>query len=724
MPETQQAHPSREKLVAFGLGKLDPESQAELESHVAHCELCCQTLRSVPDDTLLNRIKGDDTCVFLPAANTEGAAAPAASSAEPELPPELADHPRYRIVRLLGSGGMGMVYQAEHRLMDRPVALKVISRNYTNNPTAVERFRQEVKAAARLSHVNIVAAYDAEQAGRFHFLVMEFVEGMSLSHWVERRGPLSVEAAAHYAWQTARGLQHAFEQGMVHRDIKPQNLMRTPRGGIKILDFGLARLAREHRPAAGPSAVAGSGPADITQAGTVLGTPDYIAPEQASDSSQVDIRADIYSLGCTLYFLLAGHPPFPRGSTTQKLTAHLDRQARSLSAIRSDLPADLVRVVERMMAKNPEHRYPTPADVVQALEPFRTAAAPRELVETPPPAPDLPPATAPLPPPAGLDALERAASAVNAPAAAAATRHDPLFAAPLAAASPLAPAWQAGKRRPRQRWRTLARRHRTALFAAGGLLAVLVVLSLTIPPAWRAIASAVQSRGAQSQAQSSAAQSPAATSSGTEGEAAAEPIEQAAIQPVTVPPAGKTGRVLIVMPPHYWSPDYVPVREVLESQGIEVKVASSTRDIATDSSQRGGPDVQPNLTIAEVNPDEFDAVVFIGGNDVWKLGQGRAAASAMMELLNAFDQDGKYLAALCQGIAIPATRGYFDGKRVACGQYTEIFASEFAAKEEHTTIQWDRVEPVILDGHILTGRDDTVAEPFARKLAELLRTKR
>ena len=233
------------------------------------------------------------------------------------LPEELNDHPRYRVVAALGAGGMGAVYRAEHRLMDRPVALKVIRGDLLGNEAMVERFRREVKSAARLaSHPNIVAAYDAEQAGETHMLVMEFIEGTDLARLVDRRGPLPVGEACEYARQAALGLQHAFEDGMVHRDIKPQNLMRTTRGQIKILDFGLARFASEVASHAG-----------VTAEGMILGSADYIAPEQIDDPHAADIRADIYSLGCTLYFLLAGRPPFPDGSLIQKLMAHREKTA-------------------------------------------------------------------------------------------------------------------------------------------------------------------------------------------------------------------------------------------------------------------------------------------------------------------------------------------------------------------------------------------------------------
>ena len=220
------------------------------------------------------------------------------------LPKELNDHPRYRVVGALGAGGMGAVYRAEHRLMDRPVALKVIRGDLLGSALMVERFRGEVKAAARLaSHPNIVAAYDAEQAGETHLLVMEFVEGVDLAELVQRRGPLPVGEACEYVRQAALGLQHAFEDGMVHRDIKPQNLMRTTRGQVKILDFGLARFASEaasHRARVkildfGLARFAGQGasPGEMTSDGMVLGSAEYIAPEQIDDPHAADIRADI-----------------------------------------------------------------------------------------------------------------------------------------------------------------------------------------------------------------------------------------------------------------------------------------------------------------------------------------------------------------------------------------------------------------------------------------------
>ena len=236
---------------------------------------------------------------------------------------------------------MGDVYRAEHRLMHRTVALKVINRELVSKPEAVERFRREVRAAAQLHHPNIVTAFDAEQAGETHFLAMEFVAGTELSEIVRHDGPLTSDVACDYARQVAEGLAHAHAMGMVHRDIKPQNLMRDESGRIKILDFGLASFASETAAETDEAMTSGDDNAPVTrpltQLGTMMGTPDYIAPEQATDARNADIRSDIYSLGCTLYFLLTGRPPFEGDSVMEKVRSHSEHDAESLVAVRGRL---------------------------------------------------------------------------------------------------------------------------------------------------------------------------------------------------------------------------------------------------------------------------------------------------------------------------------------------------------------------------------------------------
>jgi serine/threonine protein kinase len=272
---------------------------------------------------------------------------------------------------------MGSVYLAEHRLMDRSVALKVIRPDLLGNEKLVERFRREVKAAARLAlHPNIVAAYDAEQAGDSHFLVMEFIDGVDLAQLVKSQGPLPYKLVCDAVKQAAEGLDHAYQRGMVHRDIKPHNLMRTPDGQVKILDFGLARFASEALPDLVPAAEPETEAAErnhgarLTLTNMLLGTADYIAPEQARAASSADIRADIYSLGCTLYHLLAGYPPFPGGDPFEKIKAHSLQTPRPLAAVRLDLPPELLGIIDRMIVKDPSQRFQKPSEVVEALAPF------------------------------------------------------------------------------------------------------------------------------------------------------------------------------------------------------------------------------------------------------------------------------------------------------------------------------------------------------------------
>ncbi len=313
-----------------------------------------------------------------PTEQAETIAAPASepSDAAP-IPPELRDHPKYRVIGLIGQGGMGAVYKAEHRLMERTVALKVVNPAFIDNAAAVRRFQQEVKAAARLQHPNIVTSHDADQAGMLHFLVMEYVDGRSLADYAREKGPLPVHEACEYARQAALGLQYAHEHGLVHRDVKPHNLMRTPDGQIKILDFGLARLRQTAPDEPGPTATdAEPAAASLTAVGAVMGTADYIAPEQAIDSHQADARSDIYSLGCTLFHLLTGSVPFPGGTPMDKVGRHAAEPVPDPSRLRRGLPGGLAAVVRKMTVRSPADRYQTPGEAAHALAPF--AAPPRK----------------------------------------------------------------------------------------------------------------------------------------------------------------------------------------------------------------------------------------------------------------------------------------------------------------------------------------------------------
>jgi formylglycine-generating enzyme required for sulfatase activity/tRNA A-37 threonylcarbamoyl transferase component Bud32 len=288
---------------------------------------------------------------------------------------------QYRIVDRLGEGGMAQVFRAFHVGMGRVVALKIIASERLANPVAVARFDREVRAVARLSHRNIVTAFNVGQAGGTHYLAMEYVDGIDLAKLVLQSGPLPIPNACEYIRQAA-GLQHAHEQGLVHRDVKPGNLMvaRSPHDYqpvLKILDFGLARFERETSQAT-----------RLTQLGRIVGTVDYIAPEQAENAQTVDIRADIYSLGCSLFYLLTGKPPFSGPDAVARIAARLS-ETPSVRTIRPEIPPALEGVVARMMARRPADRYQTPDEVALALQPFLEAPAQLGATVLPQPAKGL-----------------------------------------------------------------------------------------------------------------------------------------------------------------------------------------------------------------------------------------------------------------------------------------------------------------------------------------------
>jgi len=267
----------------------------------------------------------------------------------------------YKLYGKLGSGGMGEVYRAVHTEMDREVAIKVLPPGHLKNERSVARFKREIKAVAKLKHPNIVEAYDAREVDGTRFLVMECVDGMSLATIAKRVGQLPVADACELIRQAAVGLQCAFEHGLVHRDIKPANLMLTPDGRIKLLDLGLARFE--------------SDPVDdeLTNDGEAMGTADYMAPEQATDSRTVDIRGDIYSLGCALFYLLAGQTMYPSPqykTPVAKLMGHVQDAPPKLSRLRRGAPKQLETLLGRMLAKDPDKRFSTPAELADALGPL------------------------------------------------------------------------------------------------------------------------------------------------------------------------------------------------------------------------------------------------------------------------------------------------------------------------------------------------------------------
>jgi serine/threonine protein kinase len=279
---------------------------------------------------------------------------------------------KYKVLEHLGTGGMGSVFLCEHRHMRRRVAVKILPPS-PGDPTHLQRVQREAQAVAMLDHPNIVRAFDLDREGQLHFLVMEFIDGASLQYLVDSRGRLPINRAVNFVAQSALGLQHAHQNGLVHRDVKPSNLMLDWAGTVKLLDLGLARFARS--------------PDNVNQAGdskTVLGTADYLAPEQAR-SSQVDARADLYALGAVAYFLLTGKAPFDGGSVAQKLIRHQTEVPAPVTDLRPDIPAGLAAVVARMLDKDPARRPQSANRVIAELRPW--------VIDVPPPTPDeMPPA--------------------------------------------------------------------------------------------------------------------------------------------------------------------------------------------------------------------------------------------------------------------------------------------------------------------------------------------
>lgn len=289
----------------------------------------------------------------------------------------------YRILDVLGEGGVATVYRAWHTNRKQVVALKTVRKELLAHPEVVRQFQQETKTIASLSHPNIVQTLEADCINGTHFLAMEFIEGLDLNKLVRLSGPLPIAQACDYIRQTALGLQHAHERCLVHRDVKPANLFLVCPGGqggddpkrtvqlgalIKILDWGLADMRL-------PAATGQQEAANTLMREETIGTADYLAPEQAVDATKVDIRADIYSLGCSFYYLLTSQPPFAGGSLMQKLLRHREAEPPPIQGKRADLPPGLWPVLLKMLAKKPEERYRTPASVAAALSSFARGGA-------------------------------------------------------------------------------------------------------------------------------------------------------------------------------------------------------------------------------------------------------------------------------------------------------------------------------------------------------------
>ena len=371
MGASAAVHPTDPTLQDYGLGKLDDTSAESVCKHLASCPDCERRVAELSSDEFLGRlqnarVKSDKSAAgWSPfgVSSTESACGAVVPPPPVDtLPPELVDHADYEIVREIGRGGMGVVYLARNKLMGRLEVLKVVGGQLIERPGVRDRFLREVQSAAKLQHRNIVSAYSAVRLGESIVLAMEYIDGEDLAKMVKSRGPLPVVHACYFIYQAALGLQHAHERGMVHRDIKPANLIfatEGKKGVVKVLDFGLAKVTSE-----------GQADSGLTREGQMLGTPDYIAPEQIRDAQSADIRADIYSLGCTFYYLLTGGPPFRGEHLWDLYQAHFSMDASPLNLVRPEVPVELAAVVAKMMAKEPRRRFQTPGEVAQALTPF------------------------------------------------------------------------------------------------------------------------------------------------------------------------------------------------------------------------------------------------------------------------------------------------------------------------------------------------------------------
>ncbi len=403
---TIATHPTRSELLDYTLGHLPTPQGDEIADHIDACSACGAELERLDGeaDTVVSQLLNTrpDSQAADPALAAVMSFVKAVGRDVSHLPLPLGEGRgegalgklrEYELLAKLGEGGMGTVYKARHTKLDRIVALKVLTPERMNSPEAVVRFEREMRAVGRLEHPNIVRAHDAGEFEGTHFLVMEYVAGLDLGQLVKSRGPLPVADACELIRQAALGLQYAHEHGLVHRDIKPSNLMlalqsrdqwsrsspapspQSPAPVVKILDLGLALLQEPEQRA------------ELTSSGQMMGTVDYMAPEQGQSSHTVDIRADIYSLGASLYKLLTGSTPFPaeRYDTLMKKFVALATQPHApAQSLRPDLPPGLCQLLDRLLAKAPQDRPQTPAAVAELLAPFAAGADLPALLSAPP----------------------------------------------------------------------------------------------------------------------------------------------------------------------------------------------------------------------------------------------------------------------------------------------------------------------------------------------------
>lgn len=374
-----QPHPDKQHLADFATGHLAADEASSIAQHLDECAECEATIQSLEakSDTLVSAIQATPAgephegeaelrrAVAKAAQVSSFAASTPAQDAQPaatKAPPKLGP---YQLLAKLGEGGMGAVFKARHEHLEKIVAIKVLSKKALQDTATVARFRREMKAVGALHHPNIVGAHDAGEQQGIHFLVMEYVEGQDLSTLLKKAGPVPVAQVISYLKQAAEGLAFAHGKNIIHRDVKPANLLVNAEGIVKILDLGLARL--DDSGLAEAEAKQG-----LTQTGQVMGTVDYMAPEQAYDTHRVDAKADVYSLGCTMFRMLTGRNPFEGETIVQKILAHREQPIASLAEAVPEVPQRLDALYRRMLAKRPEDR-PTMTEVAKELEALQSS---------------------------------------------------------------------------------------------------------------------------------------------------------------------------------------------------------------------------------------------------------------------------------------------------------------------------------------------------------------
>jgi serine/threonine protein kinase len=588
---------------------------------------------------------------------------------------------KYELLDKIGQGGMGIVFRARHRHMGREVAVKILPPSATKSPDALQRFQREVRTAAQLNHENIVIAYDADQDSGVHFLVMEFVDGADLGQVVKRNGPLPVDQAVECVLQSARGLEYAHGRGVVHRDIKPSNLLLGRNGKVKILDLGLARL---------DDSFAGNNEADraeLTSTGTVMGTIDYMSPEQALNSKHADNRSDIYSLGCTLHFLLTRKAAFSGDTIMEKLVAHREQPAPSLAEDRSEIPAGLDAIFQRMVAKKPDQRYQSMGELMADLQTIASGdgvpmaqALLADSVKTPTAVVDLGDSIS------GLGATEQIPqdakeTLVNPPSI-------PPRPSVLAQPAPIAP--QRRAKLPVWRNKNVV----VGASIAGGVIVLGLVVLLVVKTFSDDGDPNVAKPDGDSKSPSIGQSSLSSGSSGKKN-------------PFATPTNNSQDRILLVLSQKgFWDDDYDGIVQACKNRGIELTLASAYGGEAKSSKGRS---VKTQKSLDEVNMDKYDAIVFAGGDVSQYKSGGSHFAKAKNLVHQAKDvKRGKVVASICTGDEVLIDTGIMYGKNVArCDASTYTPGSGIKLMDN----------PVSFDGNIITSGHAKHADPFVEKIA-------